>query len=149
MRGWVCVGVACVAGTARAEEPDADRTHRFPSKAVHTFERAGQPLAVHKWAVPSRSPYRGGGWVGGGRLAIFPRQPDGRHPTLDGTWGWDHVGFGRKPGRVFLDFWHGRPHDPALGTYRTDGPHIPDVVAIKPLKKLTEAGKAEGGEEHK
>lgn len=146
MRSWVWGVAVLAAWPATADEPDADRTHRFPSSAVHTFERAGQPTTQHKWAVPSRSPHHAGGWVGGGRLALFPRTPDGRAAATEGTWGWDYVGLGRRPGRVFLDWWHGRPAEPAAGPYRTDGPTPPDVIALHPLKKLAEAGKPDGAD---
>ena len=57
-------------GPAAAEEPDTDLAHRYPSTAVHTMERAGNPQCVGKCAVPSRSPYHGGGYVGGGKLTL-------------------------------------------------------------------------------
>lgn len=137
--GVPAVGVAMLAvGAARADD---DPTHRFPSTAAHTAERAGNPQAVAWWAVPSRSPYHAGGYVGGGRLLVPSRKPDGRELTTDGTWGWDYVGFGRRPGRVFLDWWHDRPKQPQPGPYATDGRHPPDVVALHPIKKAVEAVK--------
>ena len=122
---------------------DEDKSHRFPSTAVHTHERAGQPQTVSRFATTDRTPAYSGGYVGGGRLAIVPRQPDGRTVPTDGTWGWDYTAFGRRPGRVYLDWWHDRPRQPAPGPYKTDGPHVPDVVAIRPLQRLFQAGKHE------
>ncbi len=144
MRVWLFGAGLALAGPAVAEEPDADRTHRFPSPAVHSFERAGQPQAVSRWAVPGRSPSHAGGWVGGGRLAIWPRTPDGRAPATDGTFGYDYVGLGRRPGRVFLDWWHARPHEPSAAPYSTDAAHYFDPLTVRPVKKLAEAGKPAG-----
>src|SRR5690349_17552983 len=110
------VAVAAACGSAAADD---DRTHRFPSTAVNTAERAGYPQQVSPLAHPDRTPHYAGGYVGGGRLALFPRRPDGRDVRTDGTWGWDYVGFGRRPGRVFLDWWHDRPKQPLPGPYRT------------------------------
>ena len=126
-----------------ASRADDDPTHRFPSTAVHTHERAGYPLEVRKHAVPAESRFSTGGYVGGGRLAIFPRKPDGRVGNTDGTWGWDSVGFGRRPGRIYLDWWHDRPQQPATGPYRTDGgPHVPDPIGAHPIQKAI-LGKSE------
>jgi hypothetical protein len=137
MKRTLAVALALgVAGVARAG--DEDLTHRFPSPAVHTHERAGYPRQVSKRAKPGRTHAYTGGYVGGGMLAIFPRKPDGREVRYDGTWGWDYVGFGRRPGRVFLDWWHDRPKQPQPGPYKTDGPHVPDVIALHPIQRLVE-----------
>jgi hypothetical protein len=142
---WAVAAVGLVAGAGRADD---DPTHRWPSTAVHTFERAGNPQSVAPWAIWGRTSHEGGGYVGGGRLALFPRKPDGRQPETDGTWGWDFVGFGRRPGRVFLDWWHERPQQPLPGKYNTDGPYPEDVVAKKPVKTLYDLikGGGHGGE---
>lgn len=130
--GSTLAAFVCLASVGRADE---DPTHRFPSRAVHTHQRAGNPLDVKPHAVMARNHLWTGGYVGGGRLAIFPRKPDGRNLEVDGTWGWDYVGY-RRPGHVFLDWWHGRKHEPSMGTYRTDGPHIPDPIAAHPIQKF-------------
>lgn len=146
MRIHAAVGaVLLVGGAAAADEPDADRTHRFPSTAVHTTERAGHPQAISRWAVPSRSPHHGGGYVGGGKLSLFAAHRDGRDPHTEGTWGWDFVGRGRRPGRVFLGWWHGRPHEPAAAPYRTDAAHYFDPLTVRPLKRIAEVGKPADG----
>src|SRR5207244_1233242 len=98
-------------------------------------ERAGYPQEVSRLAAPAYGPHDAGGWVGGGRLALI-RKPDGRAPATDGTWGTDYVGLGRRPGRVFLDWWHDRPHQPMPGPYSADGPHVPDVVGAHPVQRL-------------
>jgi hypothetical protein len=100
------------------------------------MDRAGYSSEVSRRARPASSPHYTGGYVGGGRLALFPRKPDGRIIPTDGTWGWDYVGLGRRPGRIFLDWWHDRPKQPAPGPYKTDTIHVPDVVALHPIQKL-------------
>ena len=130
---FTLVGLVLAAAAARADD---DPTHRFPSRAVHTHERAGHPQEVSRLAHPVPSPRDAGGWVGGGRLLVYPRKPDGRVTATDGTWGLDYVGFGCRPGRVFLDWWHDRPHQPMPGPYSPDGPHVPDPIAAHPIQKL-------------
>jgi hypothetical protein len=137
------IALALTAGAlGPAAASDIDRTHRHPSPAVHTHERAGYPLEVSRLAAPGRTHAYTGGYVGGGRLAVFPRKPDGRDIHQDGTWGWDYVGPGRRPGRVFLDWWHDRPKQPAPAPYTTDGPHIPDVFTLRPLQRLIQSNKS-------
>ncbi len=149
MRVRAAVGVTLLlCGTATAEEPDTDRTHRFPSTAVHTHERAGNPQAVSRWAVASRSSNHAGGAVGGGKPSWFASRRDGDIAPTEGTWGWDFVGLGRRPGRVFLGWWQGRPHEPAAAPYRTDAAHYFDPLTVRPLKKLAEVGKPAEGEGH-
>lgn len=132
---WAAVAVVALSavGTGGAGEP----AHRPRSGPAHTHARAGYPQELSPLAHPGRTPRYGGGYVGGGRLALFFRTPDGRDVVHDGTWGWDYVGVaGRRPGHVFLDWWHDRPRQPMPGPYRTDGPHVPDVVALHPLRRL-------------
>ena len=75
----------------------------------------------------------------------------------DGTWGWDYVGCGHYPGRIFLKFCPNCKH-PLTGPYRTDGPKVPDPFAAKPARprgeeeshEEAEHGESEHGEaEHR
>jgi hypothetical protein len=146
IRGVACGLVAAGGGLATADDY-TDRTQTFaPSTAVHTHERAGTACPVARWAVPAKGPQYALGVVGGGRLALPPRKPDGYIPATDGTWGTDYVLFGRRPGRVFLDWWHDRPRQPQPGPYATDGLHPPDVVARRPVLSALQGGHAEKGE---
>jgi hypothetical protein len=123
--------------------------------ADHTFARAGQSNVVAPWARPTRTPKEAPGYVGGGRP--FPAwSGEGRGP-LDGTFGYDFVGYGLYPGRVFLG-WYGPEAGPPGGPYRTDGPRVFDIFSVHPVRRAlaggegpcAEAGRAEvtGGESH-
>lgn len=132
-----------------------DKTHRHPQKPnrPNTDERAGHPQSLSRHAVlpPKYSSHYAGGWVGGGRFVLFPKKRDGRDIMNEGTWGYDYVLFGRKPGRVFLDWWHGRKREPGMGTYDPDGVPVPDPLAGHFFQKLLtggrehHAGEAESG----
>lgn len=105
-----------------------------PPSGCHTHERAGHPRCVAWWAVPSWSCGKEcGGLVGGGCL----RKGTGAGP-YDGTWGWDYVGCMLKPNRVFLGWCANCVRQPKPGTYKVDGPHVPDVFAVKPIKRAIE-----------
>jgi len=96
----------------------------------HTAARAGYPPCIAWWAMPGRSDKYAVGYVGGGCLGRKgePRTPD------DGIFGWDYVGRGRYPGRVFLNWCHcGKA--PKAGPYKPDGPHVPDIFSIHPVQK--------------
>src|SRR5947208_6565642 len=107
------VAVLVVGSVAADDAPRfAERTPlpRYP--AAHTQERAGNPQTVAPWAVPGVSKSETGGSVGG-------------------TFGWDFIGFRRRPGRVFLAALAAPARKPehAAG-YRTEGPHVPDVFSL-------------------
>lgn len=133
---WALIGLACGAGFAAAAEPDPDRTHRYPSTAVNTLERAGNPQEVSRLAAPGRTAAYSVGWVGGGLPTLFPSRRDGRDLANDGTWGSDYTLFGRRPGRIFLGWAHDRTRQPQPGPYKIDGPHVPDPLAKHPVQKL-------------
>jgi hypothetical protein len=140
------LGIGCLALTGSAlQAAGAVARHFSGTPDATSHERAGFPQEVKPHAMPANSPHSTGGYVGGGRLA-FPKKQDGRQ-AYEGTWGWDYVGFGRRPGRVFLDFWHGRKHEPAVGTYETDGPEVPDPIAARPIQKFLSGEKREKKEE--
>lgn len=136
-----------------------DKTHRHPQSPnrPNTDARAGNPQCLSHFAkVPPRydSHYMGG-WIGGGKLTLFPSHRQGRDIMNDGTWGTDYVLFGRRPGRVFLDWWHGRPGEPRMGTYDANGVPVPDPLAAHYIQKLLTGGRekhegegGEGGEGH-
>ena len=90
-----------------------------------------QPMAARDGA---------GGYIGGGSvrgnsiLAEGPASATG--PISEGVFGTDFTGFQMRMGRVFL----APSANPAAGpriarNYRTDGPHVPDVFAIRPFRK--------------
>jgi hypothetical protein len=127
MRRFVlaCAAVLC-STSARAVEP-----FKFPpTNLPHTHERAGYPLELSPLAKPGITPNYGVGTVGGSKLF------KGTGPTKDeGIFGWDYVGFGRRPGRLFLNWARGSKVYPAHNGYKTDGPHVPDVIAIHPIQR--------------
>jgi hypothetical protein len=118
--GWAaCLG----AGFARAQD---------------THSRAGCPLQVACYAVPSDTGQYIGYYVGGGSAL------GGTHRYCDeGTWGWDYRGC-LLPRRVILYWSHWR-YQGGTGAYRTEGPPVPNVpacaaaVAKKPFQTCHEA----------
>jgi hypothetical protein len=123
----------------RDRERFVERTQ--PRRPVeYTQQRAGNPSRVAWWAVPGVSPHEAGGYIGGSRLSHNNALKKGEWvapgPITNGTYGWDFVGFGIRPGRVFLR----ETVDPSRGPqinreYRTDGPRPPDPIALRPLRK--------------
>jgi len=109
---------------------------------VHTAERAGYPKEVSRFAHFANSPTYEGGWIGGG--SSLGR---GRGRTVqEGTWGWDYVGPGWYPGRVFTNWTLNGSNHQKGGTYKTDTKDVIDVFAIKKPER-EEGGKEGGGEE--
>jgi hypothetical protein len=105
--------------------------------ADHTFARAGQSNVVAPWARPTRAPKEAPGYVGGGRA--FPAwSGEGRGP-LDGTFGYDFVGYGLYPNRVFLG-WYGPAAGPPGGPYNTDGPRVFDIFSVRPVQRALAKG---------
>ncbi len=147
----VAVGWLLSAGSGAAQERFAERTFLPRKPPEHTQERAGNPASVAWWAQPGVGPHEAGGYIGGGRLrgnAPLSKSAGGLGPTETGTLGWDFVGFGRRPGRVFLGASPegGKDRDYARG-YRTDGTHhIPDVFAVRPIRKAVLESKEDNGE---
>lgn len=91
----------------------------------HTMERAGWPQSLSKHAMPSRSPTGIGYYIGGG-AAWCKGEP---RTVREGTWGWDPTGLPLHRQRVRLAWWHGSKSQGGRGAYRTDGKHVPDVIA--------------------
>jgi hypothetical protein len=133
----VLLTVRAGAGEHHTPRPEHPSPH-----LEHTHARAGNPQCVAWYAVPGRTHKYGTGYVGGSCLG---RKGEPRHAD-EGIWGWDYIGCGWYPGRVFLNWCHCRRQPPA-GPYKVDGPHVPDIFAIHPLRRIVEA-KAHHGEEH-
>src|SRR5262245_34598318 len=100
-----------------------------PPSGDHTACRAGYPQCIAWWAV-GRSCKETGGQVGGGCL----RRGHLAGPE-DGTWGWDYVGHGWCVSRIFLGWCPECSTQPKSGPYKTEGPHVPDVFSVKPVKR--------------
>ena len=106
----------------------------FECPPEHTLERAGNPQCISKCAAPSRNCNYLPGYVGGGCLWF---KGDSSRPCDEGTFGYDYAGcIFTRPGRVFLS-WCGCDGKKS-GPYKTDGPHVPDVFAIRPVKRAIE-----------
>jgi hypothetical protein len=99
-----------------------------PCASDHTMERAGNPNTIGSWARPANSPNYTGGYVGGG----CPFRGESRNPQTDGTWGWDYVGRPCNPQRIFINWCHCQSTHPKQGTYKTDAPHVPNILASPP-----------------
>lgn len=119
--------VGCIGSNAIAQTTAAD----------HTFERAGYPNSIARWARPSQKPKYSLGYIG--RATVFDHDCEPRQ--AEGVIGYDYVGYGPYsrvfPGWVTV----GSPPGP----YRTDGPRIFDIFSIRPLRR---ALNKETGEEH-
>lgn len=128
------------ASPAMAQDRFVERTP-LPKKEIdHTMERAGNPRRIAWWAAPSVKKHDAVGYIGGGSVkgtSLSARGPySATGPTLDGTVGSDFAGFHLRMGRVFL----APSADPSQGNniahaYRTDGPHVPDIFTLRPLRK--------------
>jgi hypothetical protein len=94
----------------------------------HTPEQAGYPPCVSACAQCGRTDKYALGYIGGGCVSWR-----GEARRIDeGTFGWDYAGHWR-PGRVFLNWCHCGKSPPA-GPYKTDGPPVPDVFSVHPIK---------------
>ncbi|AMV28694.1 hypothetical protein VT84_30090 [Gemmata sp. SH-PL17] len=131
----------------------AERTPAPLVNIEHSAARAGYPLNVKRHAIPSVTRFDQGGYVGGGSLrnnSLIARGPgSATGPTQDGTYGTDFGGFRAHLGRVFLassnDLSRGRP---AYLAYRTDGPRVLDVFALRPLRKAVLERREDAEEMH-
>lgn len=105
------LGILLAAAAAgRAEGPCG-----CPCGAEDGMRRAGYPLDVACYAVPSDTGHYIGYYVGGGA----PCRGDAPCPD-EGTWGWDYHGF-LIPKNVVLGWWHGRRYQNGIGAYRVNG----------------------------
>ncbi len=128
-----------LASPAFSQDRFVERTP--PRKPVdHTMQRAGYPRNIAWWARPSVSKYDANGYIGGGSLkgnSLLAKGPSyATGPIESGTFGSDFAGFRLRMGRVFLAPSADPGRGPSLSRgYRTDGPHVPDIFAIRPLRK--------------
>jgi hypothetical protein len=125
-----------LAAVARGQERFVERTPLPRKPAAHTMQRSGDSRMVAPWAVPSLGRFDSGGYVGGGSIRGNKGTTIATGPLTEGTYGTDFAGFHLRMGRVFL----APSADPACGpsiaqNYRTTGPHVPDVFAIRPFRR--------------
>jgi hypothetical protein len=104
------------------------RADALPAECPIAPETA--PLELSPLARPAQTPHYAGGYVGGGSLL----RGSGR-ASDEGIFGWDYVGPQRFAHRIFLGWSHGRKV-PAGGSYKTDGPEVPDVFSWRPLRHI-------------
>jgi hypothetical protein len=133
--GFVSLSLISV---AEEKEPFAARTTPFIIPAVHNHLRTGTDR-IPQYAGPSKTSMETGGYIGGGKLV----RGEGRGVT-DGVFGWDYVGVGRRPGRIFLNWFNDDPKQTAfLPKYNTEGPRVTDVFALQPFKKAVREARVE------
>jgi hypothetical protein len=112
-----------------------------PRSLPYTHERAGYPLCLSSFSQPTETPYYQSYYVGGSAPL---GHGDARCPH-EGTFGWDFVGI-HLPRRVALGWNHGRRYQSGSGSYRTDGPPVPDPIA-ETMTKIRKHGFKEPGAE--
>lgn len=152
MRSFAVAVILCtVSGTAIGQERFVERTPQRRSPIPHTMESAGNPNCVKARATPSFPVEDVGGYIGGARLHgnhVFARGAGAATGApLDGTYGTDYAGLKTRPNRVFL----ASSYDPSIGptiarAYRTDGPQVTDVFALRPLRKAVLEAREAGHE---
>ena len=132
--------LALAANAFGQESRFAERAPEPRRPIEHTMERAGNPDSISRFARPSVDRNTAGGYIGGTRLfgnRIFARGAAASvGPIENGIYGTDYTGVRGLAGRVFLR----ESADPSRGAdvarnYRTEGPHVPDVIAALPLRK--------------
>jgi hypothetical protein len=123
-----------------AQERFVERAPLPRNPQPHMMQRSGDSRRIAPWATRSVSRFEAGAYIGGGSLKgndlLATGAASAAGPTTDGTFGTDFAGFRMRMGRVFL----APSADPSCGnsmtrSYRTDGPHVPDVFALRPLRK--------------
>jgi hypothetical protein len=109
------VVLAFVNSAPAGDEPFAARLGP-PKCREHTHERAGTDRTAQH-AMPSVSDKEAGGYVGGNRV----RTAAAGCSPYTGVFGWDYVGHGRFPNRIFLGFGPDKPlQQPFQPKYDTD-----------------------------
>ena len=148
LANWT-VPAACLALASCKAIPDHEphREPRFVERTPlprvappNTLARAGNSDTLAPWAIPSVTSHEAGGYIGGGSIKSNRVLARGAGTTAgtpgDGTYGLDFIGFGHRPGRVFL----APSPDPADGVpiadnYKTDVKFPTDVFNIRPVRK--------------
>jgi len=118
---FLCALLMSYGFVAAADDAPCPDSHR----------RAGNPQEVSRFAASRYREAFTGGQVGGG--CLFRKGECAGEPQ--GTWGWDYVGLGRRPGRIFLGWCGDRKHQEPAAKYATDGPRVKDVFAPIPQSK--------------
>lgn len=137
---WSLLVVVGVGSSGIAQERFVERTPYPRNPVFHTMERAGNPTSVKPRAVPSVTAHDATGYVGGAKLLGNNLRGKGSGaasgPIQDGTFATDYAGAQLRTGRVFLAPSYDRSIGPTVArAYRTDGPHVPDVFSLRPLRK--------------
>jgi hypothetical protein len=118
-----------LAGTARSADDDKPLGS---DGCNHTFERAGFSNETSCLAQPGRRPNYCGYYVGGGCYNGPCISKGGPPGPLQGTYGWDYCcGPCGLNHRVVLGWCYGCRPKGGTGSYRVDGPHTPNPLAIK------------------
>jgi hypothetical protein len=151
---YLLVVTACATSAEPLIAEDKKRfVERLPYPFIpdqHSHQSAGTCVSVHKWAIPGIGKHEAGGYVGGSGL-IRGTAPGTVAGHFDGTFGWDYVGFGKRPGRVFLGFLYDRPHQTLFYPKYYADRKIKDVIAAQPFKRAVREAKIEkheAGEGH-
>jgi hypothetical protein len=159
-----CVGLALTFASVPTRGEEYNHKNLFekvneqagkPDGRVHTYERAGYsgPDCLRRHTQPSKEPHYLAGYVGGGSLLRKHRLGGGPEPgpaMSEGTFGWDYVGLGRFPKRIFLGWSNSRYYRHLIPGPYDQGPRVrpEDIFADQPFKeKFRELG-AEEEEEH-
>jgi hypothetical protein len=93
----------------------------------HTLQRAGHPYCVSKIAKPGVTPQYGGYYVGGGCILPCLSGPLAPHW---GTFGLDYCQNKLFRYHVRLGWCCPERRKGGVGSYRTDGPPVPNIFAI-------------------
>jgi hypothetical protein len=124
-----------LAGSARSADeakPPDDAKPLGTDGCNNTFARAGYPDETSCFAKLGRRPNYCGYYVGGG-CVCGPVTCHGSLPApYQGTYGWDYCcGPCGLNHRVILGWCFGCRPKGGTGAYKTDGPHVPNPLALK------------------
>jgi hypothetical protein len=118
-----------LAGSARSADDDKPLGS---DGCNHTFDRAGYPNEISCLAKPANRPEYCGYSVGGGCQPGPWYGRAGLPATNQGTFGWDYChGPCWLNHRVMLGWCYGCRPKGGTGAYKTDGPHVPNPLALK------------------
>lgn len=135
LAGLALGGAARAADEAQPAQPAKPPDDAKPLGSdgyCHTFERAGYPNETSCLAKPGNRPEYCGYYVGGG-CVLGPHACTACPPTtMQGTYGWDYChGPCWLNHRVMLGWCLGCRPKGGTGAYKTDGPHVPNPLALK------------------